>query len=113
LLEQALGGFDACQILFAFIFFVRLQISVRAPDAPDGHMRNREIELTLQSSRSNDRQPVAQSQELLFDLRRSFAWAAAKSMTVFAQSARPVLLKATRPSAHRWHARGKRLERSV
>ena len=50
---------------------------------------------------------ATQSQDLLLDLGRGFVWAMLMSAAVFAQSGRPVLLKATQPFPHRRHRGGK------
>lgn len=96
LLEQAPGRFHRGQILFALIFLSAFaNQSVLAPDALDGHVRNGEIELSFQTGRSKGGQLATQGQDLLLDLGRGFVWAMLMSAAVFAQPARPVLLKAT------------------
>jgi hypothetical protein len=109
LLEQAPGGFDGGQILLALIFLSAFaNQSVLAPDALDGHVRNGEIELSFQTGRSKSGQLLAQSQDLLLDLGRSFVWAVAMCTAMLAQPFGPELFETTQPFAHRGHGGGKR-----
>ena len=70
-------------------------------------MGNGKIELSFQTGRSKGGQLATQRQNLLLDLGRGFVWAMLMSTAVFAQSRRPVLLKATQPFPHRRHRGGK------
>jgi hypothetical protein len=79
---------------------------VLAPDALDGHVRNGEIELSLQTGGSKGGQLLAQSQDLLLDLGRGFVRAMPMSTAVFPQPRKPVLLITTQPLPHRGHRRG-------
>ena len=107
LLEQAPGRLHGSQILLALIFLSAFaNQSVLAPDALDSQVRNGQIELSFQTSRSQGGQLATQSQDVLFHLRRGFVWAMLMSTTVFAQPGRPVLLKATQPFPYRGHGRG-------
>lgn len=108
LLEQAPGRFHGGQILLALIFLSAFaNQSVFAPDALDGHVRNGEIKLSFQTSRSKGGQLATQRQDLLLNFGRCLVWAMAMSTAVFAQPGRPVLLKAAQPFPHRWHRGGK------
>jgi len=79
---------------------------VLAPDALDGHVRNREIELSFQTRCAKGGQRLAQGQDLLLDLGRGFVWAMPMSAAMFPESARPVLPITTQPFPHRGHGRG-------
>ena len=114
LLEQARGRFHGGQILLALIFpSAFAKQSVFAPDALDGHVRNGEIKLSFQTSRSKGEQLATHGQDLLLDFGRSLVWAMAMSTAVFAQLGRPTLLKAAQPfsapSAPWWKRHGRRV----
>ncbi len=74
LLEDAPGGFDAGQILFASILTPTfVQQAVSAPDAFHSAMTEGKIELADETASPEGGQLLAQSDDLLFDDRGGFA----------------------------------------
>ncbi|HEY1159690.1 MAG TPA: hypothetical protein VGE83_03620 [Terracidiphilus sp.] len=101
LLKDAPGGLDVGEVLFALIlaraFFEQ---AVLAPDAFQGAMAEREIELADETAGAEGKQLLAQSDDLFFDGGGSFAGLVMGSAGKFDQTARSVLLIAAQLLAH-------------
>jgi hypothetical protein len=100
LLEQPLGGFDGGEVLLALVFSPSLaDQSVLAPDALDGHVRDRQLEFAFQGAapkvgncRDRARACCSISTEV-------FWGGVVRGAAVLAQARRPVLLVASPPFA--------------
>jgi hypothetical protein len=101
LLKDAPGGLDVSEVLFALIFALAFfEQTVLAPDAFQGAMAQREIELADETASAEGKQLLAQSDDLLFDGGGSFAGLAMRSAGEFDQTARTLLLVTPQPLAH-------------
>src|SRR5258707_2220090 len=101
LLKDAPGGFDVGEVLFALIFALAFfQQTVLAPDAFQGTMAEGEIELANETASAEGEQPLAQSDDLLFDGGGSLAGLVMRSTGKFDQTAQSLLLIAAQPLAH-------------
>jgi hypothetical protein len=77
-----------------------LQETVLAPDTFQGTMAEGKIELADETARAKGEQLLAQSDDLLFDVGRSFAELVMRSAGKFDEAARTLLLIAAQPLAH-------------
>ena len=106
LLEQPPGGFYGGQVLFALILPAAfLHQPVGAPDALQGTVAHRQIELADEPANSEGGQLLAQLDDLLLDLWRGLAGLAMRRAGVFHQPRGALLLVAPQPFAHRGHGR--------
>ncbi len=101
LLEDAPGGLDVGEVLFALIFTLTFfDQTVRTPDALQRTMAEREIELANEAASAEGKQPLAQSNDLLLDGGGSFAGLVMGSAGDFDEAARALLLITAQPLAH-------------
>jgi len=101
LLQDAPGGLDVGQILFALIFALAFfEETVLAPDAFQGAMAEGKIELANEAACAEGVQLLTESDHLLFDIGGSFAGLMMRGAREFDQTARALPLKAAQPLAH-------------
>ena len=101
LLKDAPSGFDVGEVLFALIFALAFfQQTVLTPDALQSTMAEGEIELANQATSAEGEQPLAQSDDLLFDVGGSFARLVMRSAGMLDEPARALLLITAQPLAH-------------
>jgi hypothetical protein len=101
LLKDAPGGFDVGEVLFALIlarsFFEQ---AMMAPDAFQGTMTERKVELPNKTTSSEGEQLLAECDDLLFDVGGSLAGLAMRGARNFDEAARSLLLITAQPLAH-------------
>src|SRR5260370_32704591 len=101
LLKDAPGGLDVGEVLFALILALPFfEQTVLAPDALQSPMAEGEIELANETASAEGEQPLAQSDDLLFDGGGSLAGLVMRSTGKFDQTAGSPLLITTQPLAH-------------
>jgi len=101
LLKDAPGGLDVGEVLFALIFALALfEQTVLAPDAFQGAMAEREVELADEAASAESEQLLAKRNRLLFNLGGSLAGLVMRSTGKFDQAARSLLLITAQPLAH-------------
>jgi hypothetical protein len=107
LLEQPPAGFQMGQVLLALILPpARVDQSVLAPDALDGHMTGTQVELALQPSGPEGGQLAAQDQHLLLEGLGRLVRAVMGLAALLPQPRRPLLLEASQPLAHSGYSGG-------
>ncbi|HKM80719.1 MAG TPA: hypothetical protein VJY15_07125 [Candidatus Acidoferrum sp.] len=101
LLKDAPSGFDVGEVLFALILALSFfEQTVLAPDAFQGAMAERKIELADKAARSEGEQLLTQSDDLLLDVGRSLAGLVMRGAGKLDQTARTLLLITSQPLAH-------------
>jgi hypothetical protein len=101
LLKDAPGGLDVGEVLFALVFALAfVQQTMLAPDAFQSAMAEGEIELADKTASAKGKQLLAQSDDLLLDVGRSFAGLVMRRAGEFDQTARTMLLITAQPLAH-------------
>jgi hypothetical protein len=104
LLKDAPSGLDVGEVLFALIFArAFFQQTVLAPNALQGTMAEGKIELADEAASAKGEQPLAQSNDLLFDVGGSFPGLTMRRAGNFDETTRSLLLIAAQPLAHRGH----------
>jgi hypothetical protein len=93
LLKDAPSSLDMGKVLFALIFTLSFfEQTVLAPNAFQGTMAEREIELADEAASAKGEQLPAQSDDLLFDVGGSFAGLVMRRAGKFDEAARSLLL---------------------
>lgn len=102
LLEDAPGGLDVGEVLFALILAAAfVEQAVLAPDAFQGAMAEGKIELPDEAAGAEGGQLLAESDHPQFQGGGSFVGLMVRGAGELDQAARAVLLKAAQPLAHR------------
>src|SRR3990172_9400865 len=102
LLEQPPSGFDGGEVLLALIFSPALfQQAVGSPDALQGAMTERQIELADQATGSEGGELVPEFDHPPFNLRRGFAGLPVRRSRLLEQPRGALLLEAAQPFANR------------
>jgi hypothetical protein len=101
LLKDAPGGLDVGEVLFALIFALAFfEQTVLAPNALQGAMAEREVELADEAASAESEQLLAKRNRLLYNLGGSLAGLVMRSTGKFDQAARSLLLITAQPLAH-------------
>jgi hypothetical protein len=102
LLEQTPGSFDVGEVLFGLILSAAgMEQAVGAPDALQGAVAEGEIKLADEAASPEGGQLLTESDDLLFQVGRSFAGLVMGGAGEFEEAAQTVLLIAAQPFAHR------------